>query len=227
MRLLLMPIRITAQSRPLSTSERLRRDTSIEHTAIERVPMLAMIFDAGFTLRAYHELLRRLYAFYLPMEDQLFECAPPLLDAALAHRRKTPLLERDLAALNEGRMPAVDPAAIDELPLLPTAAHALGALYVLEGATLGGQIIRRRLREQLGSGVDHALAFYTGHAAATGAQWRSFRKLLDERISPESEGAQAAAAGANATFAAMRLWLMKSSDGCDQSLALATCERRF
>jgi heme oxygenase len=88
-------------------------------------------------------------------------------------RRKAPQIARDLRAIT----PHV---RLEELPLctglphLNTAEQALGCLYVLEGATLGGQIISRQLRESLGIAAEDGAAFYNGYGSDTGRQWKSF-----------------------------------------------------
>jgi heme oxygenase len=79
---------------------------------------------------------------------------------------------------------------------------------VLEGATLGGKIIRKRLKEQLGASVEGALRFYDGYGAKAGPAWTAFRALLGERYDHAGPAAQAAVVeGAHATFAAMERWM--------------------
>jgi len=102
--------------------------------------------DALATPGGYAAALRALHAFHAAWEPAVWR-APGVDAAGLDEigRRKLPLLERDLRAL--GIAPcAVRPPA----PRLPDAAAALGALYVLEGATLGGRVIHRHVAGPLG-----------------------------------------------------------------------------
>ena len=78
----------------------------------------------------------------------------------------------------------------------------MGALYVLEGSTLGGLVIGRHVGGLHGEGVP--LAYYAGRGREAGPLWRTFRERLDG-LAPAQE-TEAFAAGV-ATFEAMRRWL--------------------
>jgi heme oxygenase len=96
----------------------------------------------------------------------------------LPSRGHSTCIAADLAALGvdpAGEMRA--PAGL--LPELPTFAHAFGALYVLEGATLGGRLILRHVEARLGAQIAGATRFFGGRGEAVGAMWQSFRAALD------------------------------------------------
>jgi heme oxygenase len=78
----------------------------------------------------------------------------------------------------------------------------MGALYVLEGSTLGGRVIGRHIAATHGL-TGEGLAYYAGHGTRTGAMWSAFRARLDGF---DGEG-EAVVAAANETFDAMRVWL--------------------
>ncbi len=167
----------------------LRDGTSSLHTRTEA----AFVLSAPSVTRAeYTGVLSHLFAFYHAAESALAPWASTLspYGLALAERRKAPLLARDLRALGGSPVaPAVPP--LD----LPSASHALGALYVTEGATLGGQLLRRRLGPSLGLTPSHGLAFLTAYGPAVGPMWKAFGAAL-ERFdaalpSPERAGAHA------------------------------------
>lgn len=123
----------------------------------------------------------------------------PAIEAALARgdvanelpawTPRTSLLAADLAALGAA-MPAPLPFA---LPQGEPAPAAWGALYVVEGSRLGGQLLARRV----GSGMPHA---YLAARHAPGA-WRALLASLEARAAaaPPAWGA-AVIAGARATF---------------------------
>ncbi|MGA4551661.1 biliverdin-producing heme oxygenase [Methylorubrum aminovorans] len=177
-----------------SLHARLRGATAAAHEALER----DLDWEARVaTLPGYRNLLIRLRGFHAAYE--------PVIGVALADapffdpRRRLPSLDADLHALDAapGTLPA--PAA----PRLDGPGAALGALYVLEGSTLGGAVIGRHVARLHGAGVP--LAYYAGRGRETGPLWRSFRERLDGL--PERQAAAAFAAGI-ATFEAMRLWLV-------------------
>ncbi len=56
---------------------------------------------------------------------------------------------------------------------------AIGGLYCLEGATLGGRVIARHLRRHLGDPLP-AEAFLDFHGDSASAAWKRFGRALDE-----------------------------------------------
>src|SRR5438270_7058429 len=128
----------------MSLPDRLRRETRSEHAAIEAA--LGLGRD-GLTLERYREILERFYGFYLPVERDLLalgSSAGTGLD--LSERSKTPLLHADLEAL--GVVPSAVALCADA-PRPRSQAEAFGICYVLEGATLGGQVMSRHLQAAL------------------------------------------------------------------------------
>lgn len=166
---------------------RLKEATRERHGEVEaRMPVL----DPGLPLPGYARLLRQLQAVVEPLEAQLRERGLPAA-FALDRRLKAPLLARDLAALPAA--PRLSPSRV-RLPGLP---EALGALYVLEGSTLGGRVIGRHLRGR-GLTPERGGAYFHAYGPDTGAMWRSFGEAMNgwegdpERV----------IAGANLTFGA-------------------------
>jgi heme oxygenase len=119
----------------------LKDQTRHLHDRVERtVDLPARLHSAEL----YTSLLSRFYGFYAPLEDRL-AVVDGLAAAGLVFRErlKAPLLRDDLTALGLGE---ADVRSLPRCPDVPAAADtgaALGCLYVLEGATLGGQVVRR------------------------------------------------------------------------------------
>jgi len=154
--------------------ERLRAETRPQHDAIETALNLT---GGTVTLGTYRQTLARFYGFYRPLEVGLQTVggwADRGLD--LNERWKTPLLEADLRALGVD-----DPAALPvytDLPPHATVAAAFGCLYVLEGATLGGQVIIRALEKSLAITPQAGGRFFHGYGDRTGKMWQAFRAAL-------------------------------------------------
>ncbi|TFZ60400.1 biliverdin-producing heme oxygenase [Methylorubrum sp. Q1] len=180
-----------------SLHARLRDATQGAHEALER----DLDWEARVaTLPGYRALLIRLRGFHAAYEPAI---AAALADAAFFDpRRRLPAVDADLRALDRA---APDTVPAPDAPRLDGVGAALGALYVLEGSTLGGAVIGRHVARLHGEGVP--LAYYAGRGRATGPLWRAFRERLDGL--PEAEAAAAFAAGI-ATFEAMRGWLTMS-----------------
>ena len=187
---------------------RLRQETSGHHSALEaRLPLL----DPALSRAAYRGLLERFFGFYAPLEPALLVASEGAeLGFDYAARRKAPRLERDLAALGASAGAVAALPWCTELPPLDSAPQVLGCLYVIEGATLGGQIITRNLEKNLGLTPEQGGAFFAGYGAETGPRWREFCALLTaaaDRLRGEDE----IVASANRTFETMLPWLFPTA----------------
>ena len=189
---------------------RLKRETRAHHKAIERQIDLRRICGSR---AAYGGHLARLYGFYQPLEEALWR-TDGVMDLGLDKERcKTPLLLDDLRALS------IAPLALPlchALPLLGEDAQALGCLYVLEGASLGGQVITRLVSERLGIGLEDGGAFFHGYGSSTAVMWDAFRDCLEAYAADLShERQEAVIDGARATFDALGRWLASGEGGVD------------
>lgn len=184
-----------------SLLDRLRIETRSVHERLERDLDL---LPPALTLERYRELIARFYGIYLPLEREVLSRAPGHLSSFFSARQKVPALLADLAALD------LSPDAVpvcDSLPPLQSFPHLLGASYVMEGATLGGQIISRHLSAHLGIGRDNGGAFFHGYGSQTGGMWTAFRTCLLHHSSPAND--DAVVEGASHTFHAMHRWLCR------------------
>ena len=186
-----------------SLLQTLRTGTGLLHVALEkRLPFFSEQLDAQW----YRRLMQAYYGFYQPMEKALCDSGlvPDGIDIAL--RVKTPTLVADLYALG------LDSHAISalprcaQLPTLDTPAACLGALYVLEGATLGGQVLRREMAARLAIEGHNGGAFLDVYGAETGRRWKDFLDYLGRQ--PLDAAAQArAVTAARSTFSGFEHWL--------------------
>jgi heme oxygenase len=188
-----------------SMRDRLRAETDTLHRRVEAaVGLEQRIADAAH----YRALLARLYPFHRAWEQRLSGVdLPPGL--AIADRCKSAWLAADLAHLG------LDPGSLDAgpeptLPPLDTMPRLLGGMYVVEGSSLGGQLILRRVSESLGYDAETGARFFTGYGPRTGAMWRAFVAVLDgyDHASP---AADEMVAGACATFEAFEAWMTGDS----------------
>jgi heme oxygenase len=185
--------------------DRLKAETRQAHDHIERVVDVKARVSS---LTAYRQLLARFYGFHAvwEAEAQAIIADPDLL----AGRSRTPLLVRDLTALG------ADPADIRNLPLsppvlrAPVLAEALGAMYVVEGSTLGGSIVAKHVERTLGLGPGTGCAYFRSYGAEVGSRWRDFKARLLALSSPNTDDQVVAAA--NRTFAHLSAWF--ASEAC-------------
>lgn len=179
--------------------QRLREETAPSHEALERD--LAWQ-DRVATRESYRALLARFHGFHAVIEPEIGRALGD--EAFLAPRRRLSLLEADLRHLGLSE-PEIDALPRPSAIALAGSAEALGALYVLEGSTLGGKVIGRHVSALHGFDATAGCAYYSGHGEAAGAMWRAFCARLDE-VSDAAEQARVLAS-ADATFEGMRVWL--------------------
>jgi heme oxygenase (biliverdin-IX-beta and delta-forming) len=180
---------------------RIRSETRPFHERLER-QMILMRPD--LSLARYRDVLEAFHGFYKPWEAAIFPLLDSALPASLASRRKLPLLEEDIRALG-GSPESV--ACCPDLPSTGDLALALGSMYVLEGSTLGGQIISRHLARRFCFPKQGGCRFFTAYGPETGRMWREFGAILENQSGPEFD--DQAVSSACATFAKFHAWFAK------------------
>ena len=186
-----------------SLSGQLRERTAPLHGQIEALLRLP---GAIRTCPDYKDWLGRFLGLYDPLECSLATFSGwDSLGLSMLSRNHTCCLVDDLVALGTDprELPRASPAV---LPDLPTFAHALGALYVIEGATLGGRLILRDLEPRIGASIAGATRFFGGRGEAVGPMWQSFRVALEEFESFQPRLCADVVVGAERTFRAMLVW---------------------
>ena len=186
---------MSAPVAPLSILARLRQETRPAHDALEQQEFNRALSAGTLTEAATHRFLAKLYGFVVPFEEQLRRHAAEFgPEWELERRARAHLLRQDLPQ-------AAELPLAPNLPPLHTRAQLLGGLYVLEGSTLGGQVIARQLAK---AGIP-ARAYFGGHAEQTGALWKSFTALLTAAATPDL--ADDIVASATLTFQRLHQWI--------------------
>lgn len=176
----------------------LRAETRPYHDAVEQNPFNQALRASTVTAEGTASFLTRMYGFLQPYETHLRVHAASFGPGwQLERRYRAPLLLEDLARLGYLATPPLCPA----MPPLDTLPQLLGAMYVLEGSTLGGQVIARQLAK---AGIE-ARAYFGGHGDQTGPLWKTFCQQLEEATTAASSGA--VVASAIHTFQTLSGWL--------------------
>ena len=179
-------------------ADRLKTDTRAAHADAEASPSMRALMAPDVSPAAYREHLAGVARFVVPLERRLaaagLDAVVPDLDARLV---KAAWLRQDLDALGDA---AALPGADGGEPL--GTAEALGALYVVEGSTLGGRLIERHLARALGVTPETGARYYHAYGEARGARWPAFRVALDAFGAARPADAGAVVAGADAAFRA-------------------------
>ena len=173
----------------------LRAGTAELHIALEkRLPFFSNTLD----FKAFVRLMQAYYGFYRPLENALLDSGAIPVDFDLAPRLKSQILLDDLQALGLTTETIARLPQCQTLPVIDSGPTCLGVLYVLEGATLGGQILRLD--------ADNGAAFLDVYGAATGRRWRDFIDYLGSRPLSADER-EAVVAAAQSTFSCFERWL--------------------
>jgi len=186
-----------------SLHARLRCETTAEHGELERKLHLV---DPELSAARYRHVLQTLYGFYAPLEPRLARLSPLVPMSGLPLRDRAALLARDLVELGLSGPEVARLPCCGELPRTTSAEQLAGCLYVLEGASLGGQLIARAIARQPDPSSTRATAFFTGDGARTGARWR---RVLQWLHAHEAAGARSdeIVTAARETFVQLGRWV--------------------
>jgi heme oxygenase len=189
---------------PRSVRFALREATQPAHTRLHGHPGLGAVQAGTIDRMSYRALLSRLYGFYAAFEAAA-ELAPERSLWLAADLRTLGVADQALAAL---------PRCLD-LPSLETPHRKLGALYVVEGSTLGGRELAKRLDHLFGPAEMNGRRFFGGRETDTGQAWRAFTDRLDEAARQSATQAEMIAAAAE-TFAAFERWMLDWEGAVDE-----------
>ena len=180
-----------------SAMQALRTATAELHQRIEANPVIGKCFT---TREGLAHLLARWYGFFVPFESQIARAAT-MEGLNWPGRSKVCTLMADLWAHG---------IAVDGLPYCRDVPHyatkseILGALYVTEGASLGGQFLARRIEAELGLSSGVGYSFFTGYGERTAQRWKELRALIENMCGADTKPAVRAAV---ATFLSIERWL--------------------
>lgn len=175
-----------------SCRDLLRAATRAPHERLHLHPGFSAVQNGSITRLDYQALLTRLLGFYLPFERALGVPAT-----------RSRWLARDIAWLG---VEAPSPCACASIPRYHGRARKLGALYVVEGAALGGRVLARGLDGMAGPGTVEGRRFFIGRGALSGPAWVGYLSRLAS-IDPNPAARAAVVSAATETFEVFETWL--------------------
>lgn len=179
----------------------LKNHTAKNHLALEDMllPHLKSITSA----KDYIRILKSFYGYFKPVETLVERYIDVTVLPDIADRRKAGALIHDLTFLKAHT--ATLPLAT-RLPDVYDVCSAIGAMYVMEGSTLGGRGITKMLlaNKEAHLFID-AMHFFNGYGTATGSRWTTFVQTLNQYTAPTDITAMIEAA--NQTFLYFKNWL--------------------
>jgi heme oxygenase len=152
----------------------------------------------------YVDLLQLFYTYFEGLEQQIKPFINEFNFPDYSKRRKADLLETDINSLGATTNAL---AASEDLPGINNEFDAYGALYVIEGSTLGGKIISAMMAKHLNLADGKGVSFFTGYGDDTENMWQEFKQTLN-RLTGENQDERVIEA-ANHTFSKFKLWVEK------------------
>lgn len=171
--------------------ERLKEATDDLHDALEALSFNERLMGGELSPTEYGHWLRALLAIHEPLEAQIRSRSDDRLAAVWSEQRaraeylvddleqlgcslETPDDDRGVRALHAAHTTVEDVSNWETCDLL-------GALYVVEGSTLGGMYIAEQLREQ-SERLEAATSFYTAHGRETRPMWEAFGEAMNDVV---------------------------------------------
>jgi heme oxygenase len=189
----------------LTLMDELKVATFVAHVRLQEAPFFQALVACQLPLEAYVGQLRAWAALHGVLEAALAEATHQALAAVWRDDlRKVPLLQQDLRYFTPRAVAdireAVEEAlrAVEHLRLqsLQQPLALLGWLYVLEGSTLGAQVVRPQVaRAFLLPGAD-GLAYLSSYGRTVHAHWAGYQQRMNDlRLTPEETDQVNQAAG--------------------------------
>ena len=160
-------------------SDYLKEQCRLDHDSIENsLNLLKLVSHPDH----YLGLLKTFYSYYLPTEQRLYSLEKDFskLGIDFNQRAKLNLLKADLnyLGLTEAEIGNID--LCQSIPNVNDIYQAMGMLYVLEGSTLGAQIIFKRLtKSNVISAHGLGGSFFKPYEAQTLNMWQQFKHALN------------------------------------------------
>jgi heme oxygenase len=189
---------LSSDTHPL-TATIVKENTSRLHMELEEllIPQLLAIQSDG----DYARILQIFYEMVYPLENLIERYLTTEMLPDIQHRRKSNLILQDLARLG------FDDTTLrnnDNQPVIQSREQAMGALYVLEGSTLGGKIIANMLIKK-NDNFKTSLNYFTAYGTETGTKWRLFLDHLNQYQNLTQ--IETITKTANETFLKFKLWI--------------------
>lgn len=179
----------------------LKENTARAHASLEK-KLIGRIRSTS-TISDYSSLLGLMYGYYYPVEQSIAKFDELLKKRGIQFRPKAANIRTDLAHF---QIDDFRPSLNISHPDLHSPAAALGALYVLEGSTLGGQIISTLLAKQLNADPSQGFSFFNPYGDQTRTHWEQFRTALEDTVTDEEK--EPVIAAANETFSTFNTWIL-------------------
>ena len=137
---------------------KLKEATREQHEQLENT---VDVMNRMFSRDDYKKLLEKFRKVYSAIEPKIAAADLGRFGMDFDKRRKSQLLDADLKSLDVNGNH--ETSEWTDVPVIDSPAKAFGCLYVLEGATLGGQVITRHLKQHLDLSPEAGGSFFNSY----------------------------------------------------------------
>lgn len=182
-------------------TEKIKEATLAYHQETEKI--LTQRLKNMRSVQDYIAVLSIFYGYFGGLEKQTdqYISSENLLDHQ--ERRKAAALAADINMLG-GQLP--NQADGGHLPIIANELQAFGALYVMEGSTLGGKMISKMVQQHLGLQNGDGTRFFSSYGEKTGQKWTDFKAALNAIAANDIEE-EIVINAANDTFNKLKHWM--------------------
>lgn len=201
---------------PVEVMQWLRSATDATHKSVERK---TPFFQKGFDRAQYVRWLVDMVGFYRAFEAALSQTS--LLTQGLwPYQSRLVLLANDLRRLGESEIAdaAFSNQRVATLPPMQDHLGAAGALYVIEGSALGGQVLASRVLKSLSISLEDGGSFFQPNGPEPRIHWQQFQTLV-RGMASQVQDAHAIVQGAVVMFQAFDAWLAECGWSSNPSMA--------
>ena len=186
--------------------QELKAGTFAPHARVQAAPFFAALASCQLPMESYVGQLRALAIIHGTLESALENSTEARVAAVWRpEMRKVPLLQQDLryfepravADLKDSVEAALKISGNLRLLALETPLALLGWLYVLEGSTLGAEVLRPMFARAFLLAGQEGLAYLHSYGPAVAARWEEFRQRMNALTLSAEERQQIVAAAAD------------------------------
>ena len=182
--------------------DKLRSATKQEHQQLDH--LLFPYIQEIKTHEQYIQLLTLFYGYLKPLYNIIDEYQNDELVLDYSGREETGTIFDDVNALPGFSFNIL---YCKNFPEIRNSAAAFGAYYVMEGSTLGGTIISKKISENLHLENGKALSFFAGYGKENYCMWNSFLSSLEQNLSNHSH-LDLLIESARETFTSFKNWII-------------------
>ena len=191
-----------ASKQTMNLFDNIKEQTKKDHQSVEKV-LIGELKDLS-SVTEYAALLKRLFVFFKPIEERVHQLIETSMLPDIGERQHSSRLMQDIHATRTNFNVSSEKLHLS----IDSISYALGVLYVMEGSTLGGQIIVKMLDDRLSVSKIGANAYFNSYGTHTHQKWSDFKEAILKFEDAIEEDVMIA--GAKDTFNALQKHLLRT-----------------